>query len=103
MSSVGSSAATISSSSRTSTPIPLGSHSVHPLKKHREADPKKNWKKIGAIAAAVIGALIAGFAILCAMDYLPNYLLGGTAGIGASLIVGAAIAIPSAYFAYQNW
>jgi hypothetical protein len=74
-----------------------------PLRKRKEEEPKKNWMKIGAIVAIVIGALIAALAVICFMNIFPKTLLGGPLGTGITFMVGIGIAVPAALVAYKYW
>jgi hypothetical protein len=67
------------------------------------ASSSRDWIKISAIVAAIVGALIAGLAVLCYMGIFPVELLGGPLGTGITLIAGSAIALPSAVVVYKRW
>lgn len=71
--------------------------------KGAKEDKEKDWLKIGAIVAAVVGGLIAALAVLCIMGILPHDLLGGTLGTGITLIVGGTILAPAAYILFDKW
>jgi|GEM_PF-4222029 len=71
--------------------------------KGEEKEKPADWLKIGAIAAAIIGGLIAGSAVVCLMGIFPRELLGGTLGVGITLVLGAAILLPAAYVLFDKW
>lgn len=71
--------------------------------KGEKEETPTDWVKIGAIAAAVIGGLIAALAGACIMGVFPQELLGGPLGTGITLIVGASILLPAALVFYDKW
>jgi hypothetical protein len=90
--------------SSSSASIEKSSFEFYPLitpKIHEQKN--KDWVKIGAIVAAVIGGLTAALAILCLLNILPSDLLGGPFGTGVTLIVGAAILLPAGYVLFDRW
>ena len=93
-----------SSSSSSSSSVDDSDFYHYPLVTHEEhVEKKKDWVKIGAIIAAVVGGAIAALAVLCILKFLPFDLLGGTLGIGITLITGLAILAPAAYILIDRW
>ena len=69
----------------------------------KNEETPKDWLKIGAIVAAVAGALIAALAVSCIMGIFPLDFVGGKLGAGITLITGAAILLPAALIIYKRW
>jgi hypothetical protein len=88
-----------------SPPLDPSPSSQYPLitPKTDEEEKKKDWAKIGAIAAAVIGGLIVALGYLCFTGNFPRELLGGSIGCGLTMIVGGAILIPAAFVLFRKF
>lgn len=86
--------------------LPLGvTRHTDPLTRPKSTTPETptDWLMIGAIAAAIIGGLIAGLAAACVMGYFPRELLGGPLGTGVTFFAGAAILLPAAMILFEKW
>ncbi len=74
----------------------------HPLIRDKKIE-KKDWIKIGAIVVAVIGAIIAGIAVLSIMQMLPTDPFGSPVAKGLTLIAGATILAPAALVLFRRY
>lgn len=74
-----------------------------PPKKVAKEETPTDWAKIGAIVAAVIGGLLVALGYACIQGLCPRELLGGTLGIGVTLIAGATILLPAAIVLFDKW
>lgn len=78
---------------------------THPLlrPKAKPEETPTDWVKIAAIAAAILGGVIAGLGVCCFMDYFPTSLLGGPLGTGITVITGLTILLPAALVLLSKW
>ena len=73
------------------------------LPKIKEPEKKRDPVKMTAIITAVAGGIIAAIAALCIVGIFPRELLGGTLGIGITVILGLGLLVPSVYVIFKRW